>query len=176
MVGYSSIYNCWIQGGLTQKSTLNSLVRAPAGGIIQPSERICNASKLQQWAFNELKRQVTYKANAEGRTVETVIPAYTSQRCAEADCGCTHKDNRDGAVFVCQNCEVERHSDYNAARHVAHKYSQNRRKSGSGEAIYHLALPSGTMTGHGDYSPSTASGSTRSSPTNRGVHTEAGDS
>ena len=118
-------------------------------------DRISNASKFQQWAFNELKRQVTYKANAEGLTVETVHPAYTSQRCSETGCGFTHEDNRDGDEFICQKCAKELHSDYNAARNIAHKYIQNRRKSGSGGATYHLALKSGTVNGNGDYSPST---------------------
>jgi IS605 OrfB family transposase len=118
-------------------------------------DRISNASKFQQWAFNELKRQVTYKAKQEGITVETVHPAYTSQRCAETGCGFTHEDNRDGDVFVCQKCGKELHSDYNAARNIADKYIQNRRKSGSGGATYHLALKSGTVNGNGDYSPST---------------------
>jgi putative transposase len=118
-------------------------------------DRISNASKFQQWAFNELKRQVTYKAKQHGLTVETVHPAYTSQRCAETGCGFTHEDNRDGDVFVCQNCDKELHSDYNAARNIAHKFIQNRLKSGSGGATYHLALKSGTVNGNGDYSPST---------------------
>ena len=116
---------------------------------------ISDASKFQQWAFNELKRQVEYKAKAEGLTVETVHPQYTSQRCSETRCGFTHEDNRDGAVFTCQKCGKELHSDYNAARNIAHKFIQNRRKSGSGGATYHLALKSGTVNGNGDYSPST---------------------
>ena len=116
---------------------------------------ISDASKFQQWAFNELKRQVTYKANAEGLTVETVHPQYTSQRCSETGCGFTHEDNRDGDKFACQKCSKELHSDYNAARNIAHKHIQNRRKSGSGGATYHLALKSGTVNGNGEYSPST---------------------
>ena len=118
-------------------------------------DQISNASKFQQWAFNELKRQVTYKAKQHGLTVETVHPAYTSQRCSETGCGFTHEDNRDGDVFVCQKCDKELHSDYNAARNIAHKFIQNRRKSGSGGATHHLALKSGTVNGNGDYSPST---------------------
>jgi IS605 OrfB family transposase len=117
--------------------------------------RISDASKFQQWAFNELKRQIKYKANQHGISVETVHPAYTSQRCSETGCGFTHEDNRDGDVFVCQKCGKELHSDYNAARNIAHKFIQNRRKSGSGGATYHLALKSGTVNGNGDYSPAT---------------------
>jgi IS605 OrfB family transposase len=121
----------------------------------QIRERISNASKFQQWAFRELKRQTTYKARAEGIAVKLVHPAYTSQRCSHADCGFTHEDNRDGDEFTCQKCGKELHSDYNAARNIAHRYIQNRLKSGSGGATNHLALKSGTLNGNGDYSPST---------------------
>jgi putative transposase len=121
----------------------------------QIRERISNASKFQQWAFRELKRQTEYKARAEGVAVESVHPAYTSQRCSHADCGFTHEDNRDGDDFTCQKCGKEIHSDYNAARNIAHRYIQNRLKSGSGGATHHLALKSGTVNGNGDYSPST---------------------
>ena len=121
----------------------------------QIRERISNASKFQQWAFRELKRQTEYKAHAEGITVESVHPAYTSQRCSHADCGFTHEDNRDSDKFTCQKCGKELHADYNAARNIAHRYIQNRLKSGSGGATHHLALKSGTLNGNGEYSPST---------------------
>jgi putative transposase len=121
-------------------------------------DRISDASKFQQWAFRELRRQTAYKSKAEGISVETVNPAYTSQRCSHADCGFTHEDNRDGDDFACQKCGKELHADYNAARNIAHKYLQNRRKSGSGGVTYHLALKSGTLNGNGDYSPSTVGG------------------
>ncbi|PSQ04292.1 transposase [Halobacteriales archaeon QS_4_69_31] len=121
----------------------------------QIRKRISNPSKFQQWAFRELKRQTEYKARAEGITVESVHPAYTSQRCSDADCGFTHEDNRDGDDFACQKCGKELHADYNAARNIAHRFIQNRLKSGSGGATHHLALKSGTLNGNGDYSPST---------------------
>jgi IS605 OrfB family transposase len=121
-------------------------------------ERISDASKFQQWAFRELRRQTEYKARAEGMAVETVNPAYTSQRCSHTECGFTHEDNRNGDDFCCQKCGKELHADYNAARNITHKYLQNRLKSGSGGATHHLALKSGTLNRNGDYSPSTAGG------------------
>jgi IS605 OrfB family transposase len=121
----------------------------------QIQERISNASKFQQWAFNELKRQTTYKARARGIAVKSVHPAYTSQRCSHAACGFTHENNREGDDFACQKCGKELHADYNAARNIAHRYVQNRLKSGSGRATNHLALKSGTLNGNGDYTPST---------------------
>ena len=121
-------------------------------------KRMSGASKFQQWAFNELVRQITYKAKAVGIVVETVNPAYTSQRCSDTECGFTHEDNRTGDEFCCQKCGKELHSDYNAARNIAHKFIQNRRKSGSGGATHHLALKSGALNGSGDYTPATTSG------------------
>ena len=93
---------------------------------------ISNASKFQQWTFNELVRQVTYKAKSEGVIVETVNPAYTSKRCSETDCGFTHDKNRNGDEFCCQKCGKELHADYNAARNIAHKFIQNQTYAGSG--------------------------------------------
>jgi len=121
-------------------------------------DRIANLSKFQQWAFGELARQITYKAKVEGITVEMVNPAYTSRQCSHTECGFTHKQNRDGDKFVCQKCGKELHSDYNAARNIAARYLQNRRKSGAGGATNHLALKSGTMNGSGDFTPTASRG------------------
>jgi len=124
----------------------------------QIRERISNAAKFQQWAFCELGRQITYKAKVEGITVEVVNPAYTSQQCSHTKCGFTHDDNRNGDEFVCQKCGKELHSDYNAARNIAMRYLQNRRKSGAGGATNHLALKSGTVNGSGDFTPTVSHG------------------
>ncbi|TKX68532.1 RNA-guided endonuclease TnpB family protein, partial [Halorubrum sp. GN11GM_10-3_MGM] len=121
-------------------------------------ERMSDLSKFQQWAFRELSRKITYKAKSDGITVEGVNPAYTSQQCSHSECGFTHEDNRDGDEFVCQKCGKELHSDYNAARNIAARYLQNRRKSGSGGATNHLALKSGTVNGSGDFTPTVSRG------------------
>ena len=121
-------------------------------------DRMPNLSKFQQWAFRELSGKITYKAKAEGITVEMVNPAYTSQQCSHTECGFTHEDNRDGDEFVCQKCDKELHSDYNAARNIAMRYLQNRRKSGAGGATNHLALKSGTVNGSGDFTPTASRG------------------
>jgi len=124
----------------------------------QIRDRISNGKKFQQWAFRELGRQITYKAKAEGITVEVVNPAYTSQQCSHTECGFTHEDNREGDVFECLKCGKELHSDYNAARNIAARYLRNRRKSSSGGATNHLALKSGTVNGSGDFTPTASSG------------------
>ena len=141
----------------------------------QIRERISNGKKFQQWAFQELGRQIRYKAKAEGITVEAVNPAYTSQQCSHSECGFTHEDNRDGDEFACLKCGKELHSDYNAvaglrpagskvacdfatARNIAGRYLRNRRKSGSEGATNHLALKSGTVNGSGDFTPTVSHG------------------
>ncbi|MFC7041676.1 RNA-guided endonuclease InsQ/TnpB family protein [Halonotius sp. GCM10025705] len=124
----------------------------------QIGERISNGKKFQQWAFREVGRQITYKAKAEGITVEVVNPAYTSQQCSHTECGFTHENNRNGDEFRCQKCGKELHSDYNAARNIAARYLRNWRKSGSEGATNHLALKSGTVNGSGDYTPTASSG------------------
>ena len=103
-------------------------------------------------------RQITYRAKAEGITVEVVNPAYTSQQCSHTECGFTHEGNRDGDEFACLKCGKELHSDYNAARNIAMRYLQNRRKSGAGGATNHLALKSGTVNGSGDFTPTAPRG------------------
>ncbi len=121
-------------------------------------ERIADLSKFQQWAFAELARQITYKAKAERISVEMVNPTYTSRQCSHTECGFTHKQNRNGDEFCCQKCGKEIHSDYNAARNIAARYLQNRRKSGAGGATNHLALKSGTVNGSGDFTPTASRG------------------
>jgi len=121
-------------------------------------DRMSNLSKFQQWAFRELSRKITYKAKAEGINVEVVNPAYTSRQCSHTECGFTHKQNRNGDKFVCQKCGKELHSDYNAARNIAARYLQNRRKSGAGGATNHLALKSGTVNGSGNFTPTASRG------------------
>ncbi|UWG49761.1 Transposable element, IS605 OrfB family [Halalkaliarchaeum sp. AArc-CO] len=121
-------------------------------------ERISNASKFQQWAFRELQRHVEYKAEEHGIEVDTVQPAYTSQRCSHGECGFTHEDNRDGDEFGCLKCGKELHADYNAARNIGWRLVQHWLKSGAGRATSQLALKSGTLNANGDYTPSALRG------------------
>ena len=67
-------------------------------------ERISNASKFQQWAFNKLQFLVEYEAEAYGILVDDVKPQYTSQRCSHSECGLTHEYSCDGDEFECLNC------------------------------------------------------------------------
>ena len=62
-------------------------------------ENIANGSKFQQWAYAKFVELVEYKIESTELFVDTVTPAYTSQRCSQ--CGFTHEDNRDDKQFVC---------------------------------------------------------------------------
>jgi putative transposase len=60
---------------------------------------------------------LSYKAESAGRTLVTVNPHHTSQRCAE--CGHVDAGNRvTQAVFRCLACGHEDHADVNAARNI----------------------------------------------------------
>jgi putative transposase len=62
-------------------------------------------------------RILSAKAESAGRTVITVNPRHTSQRCAE--CGHIAAGNRvTQAEFRCQACGHQAHADINAARNI----------------------------------------------------------
>jgi putative transposase len=64
-----------------------------------------------------LVAQLSYKAASAGRTVVTVDPRHTSQRCAQ--CGHVATGNRvTHAAFVCLQCGHQDHADVNAARNI----------------------------------------------------------
>jgi putative transposase len=67
------------------------------------------------WAI--LLSMIGYKAESAGRTVVTVDPRHTSQRCVV----CSHvaRSNRaKQAVFKCQRCGHEDHADLSAACNI----------------------------------------------------------
>jgi transposase len=120
-------------------------------------KRISNLPKFQQWLFKKVRKYTEYKLERYGVTVETVKPAYTSQRCSHTDCDCVDEDNRDGKHFECVECGYTVNSDYNAAKNIGFRYlstevaspaSHNR---SSGQATSQLALMSGTLTPDGTF-------------------------
>ena len=89
-------------------------------GIKSRSEkrhRKANRSMFSGWSFAELRSFIEYKAKLAGIAVVLVNPKYTSQECSE--CGHTEKDNRlSQAEFVCKNCDLHIHADYNASKNI----------------------------------------------------------
>ncbi|MFB6227197.1 MAG: RNA-guided endonuclease InsQ/TnpB family protein [Halobacteriales archaeon] len=117
-------------------------------------ENIANGSKFQQWAYAKFVELVEYKIESTALFVDTVNPAYTSQRCSH--CGFTHEDNRDDKQFACLDCGYEVNADYNAAKNIAVRYCgyiHRGQKSRGGWASSQLALKSGTLNVNGDYTP-----------------------
>jgi len=70
--------------------------------------------------FARLRFDLTYKAEARGKTVEVVEPAYTSQRCRR--CGHTESGNRRKSRFRCIACGFCCHADDNASRNILFAY------------------------------------------------------
>jgi IS605 OrfB family transposase len=117
-------------------------------------ENIANGSKFQQWAYSKFVEFVEYKVESTELFVDTVNPAYTSQRCSH--CGFTHENNRDDKQFACQSCEYKLNADYNAAKNIAVRYCgyiHRGQKSRGGWANSQLALKSGTLNVNGEYTP-----------------------
>jgi len=73
--------------------------------------------KLNNWSFYQLEQFLRYKAEAVGKSVVTIDPRYTSQKCS--NCGHVYKGNRKGNSFKCVKCEFSLHADLNAARNIA---------------------------------------------------------
>jgi len=71
--------------------------------------------KLGNWAWRQLQTFVEYKAEAPGKTVVYVNPAYTSKICSR----CGQKGIRKGLVFKCKHCSFELNADLNASRNIA---------------------------------------------------------
>ena len=155
---WSADYLHRVSKAIVRDAVKNSCTAIAFEDLKHIRERISNASKFQQWAFRELQRYVEYKAEEYGIDVDSVAPAYTSQRCSHGKCGFTHEDNRDGDEFECLNCGKELHADYNAARNIGWRLVQYRLKSGAGRATSQLALKSGTLSANGDYTPSVLRG------------------
>lgn len=70
------------------------------------------------WAFQQLRAFVEYKAAMAGVPVVLVNPAHKSQTCS--NCGHIAQANRPSqAEFRCVICKHTDHADVNAARNIA---------------------------------------------------------
>ena len=71
---------------------------------------------LGSWSPRQLEQFMEYKAWEIGKTVIYVNPKYTSQKCSK--CGYIDRNNRNGSIFHCRNCNLELHADLNASRNI----------------------------------------------------------
>jgi IS605 OrfB family transposase len=78
-----------------------------------PAQRARNSN----WAFSQLRRFISYKAQRAGVPVFAVNPRYTSRTCCV--CGCVDKRNRRSqAEFCCIACGHQAPADVNAAINI----------------------------------------------------------
>ena len=71
---------------------------------------------LGSWSPFQLEQFVEYRSQDMNKTVVYVNPKHTSKICSK--CGYIHKNNREGNIFHCLNCNFELHADLNAARNI----------------------------------------------------------
>jgi len=110
-------------------------------------DRMPDARKFHEWAFNRLYDYVSYKAEGRGIQVEQVNPKNTSRRCSS--CGFTHEDNRPSQdTFRCQSCGCENHADYNAAKNIGYRLLRNQ-TGGEGGAPVGVRLNTGMLNANG---------------------------
>ena len=77
----------------------------------------------QTWGM--IRLQLNYKAEWAGRTLMTVDPKFTSQRCS--GCGVVSAEHRQRKRYDCAGCGMTEDADVNAARNILHKALAGRR-------------------------------------------------
>ncbi|WP_018249057.1 RNA-guided endonuclease InsQ/TnpB family protein [Orenia marismortui] len=100
------------------RNTAKSLNRA--GSTTKSSYRTRRDRNLHSWTFYQLQQFIEYKAELAGIKVEYINPKYTSQSCSK--CAKVKKSNRKANLYSCE-CGNHIHSDLNASRNIANKYS-----------------------------------------------------
>ena len=89
--------------------------------MVRKSQR----ERFGKWAFDQLRRFITYKAVLEGVPVVLIDPRNTSRTCSV--CGHCEKGNRTSQEhFSCLSCKNTEHADINAARNIRFKAAINR--------------------------------------------------
>jgi len=81
-------------------------VRAVANGKRLTRE---NQQKISTWAHGRMRQLLTYKADAQGITVELVNEQYSTQTCPNPSCNHRHKPT--GRVYRCPVCGLQAHRD-----------------------------------------------------------------
>lgn len=75
--------------------------------------------KMGNWSYFQFETLLKYKAEALGKHVVYINPAYTSQECS--CCGKILKSNRKGNLYSCE-CGFSLHADYNAAINIRNRF------------------------------------------------------
>jgi len=104
-------------------------------GIRERGSTVSKAMRwlLGNWAFDQLKHFLSYKAEAVGLRVVFVDPRNTSRTCSE--CGYCDKANRKSqSQFKCLQCGFDTNADFNASRNIEARASQSERLLSSAAA------------------------------------------
>lgn len=72
---------------------------------------------MQAWTYRDIVSYIDAYCEEQNVFVQTVNPAYTSQRCSR--CGWVQKANRKGKMFECRRCSFTTDSDFNASCNIA---------------------------------------------------------
>lgn len=96
---------------------ISGMVRSARGTVEEPGVNVSQKAGLnrgiQEQTWGLIRQQLAYKAEWAGRELVVVDPKYTSQTCSE--CGVVDAGNRDGKVYRCAHCGMEKDADVNAA-------------------------------------------------------------
>ena len=112
---YSEIY--------LEELRVKNMSKSASGTLEKPGRNVAqkkglNREILDQGWF-EFKRQLIYKQDWSGGTLQTVNAAYTSQRCSNSQCGYTASENRENqSVFCCKKCGHFENADTNASKNI----------------------------------------------------------
>jgi len=75
--------------------------------------------KMGNWSYFQFEQLLKYKAEALGKHIVYINPAYTSQECST--CGKILKSQRKGNKYEC-SCGYRGHSDLNAALNIRNRF------------------------------------------------------
>lgn len=100
---------------------IRNMVRSAKGTADEPGKNVAQKRGLnrsiQEQSWGALADKLTYKAEALGKPVVRVNPAYTSQACSR--CGSVDaRSRRSQAEFCCVDCGFACNADVNAARNI----------------------------------------------------------
>ena len=96
---------------------IGGMVRSAHGTVEKPGVNVSQKAGLnrgiQEQTWGLIRQQLAYKAEWAGRELVEIDPRHTSQTCSE--CGVVDADSRDGKMYRCAHCGMERDADVNAA-------------------------------------------------------------